>query len=170
MRIGTKGRPFYRIVVVDERKKRTGAYIDLIGTYNPLTQPKEIKIDQTKVDAWIAKGAQMSTGFMRIVGKAPQRPEQKVKNPGKLRSNTPAAEPAPEAQEAPSEDTAAQEEEITTEEAPAQEQENEEVTVPAEETASESEVEPTPEVTEDAPVAGEEAASDESETPSEEGK
>ena len=92
MRIGTKGRPFYRIVVVDERKKRTGSYIDLIGTYNPLSTPKEIKIDQEKVEAWTKKGAQMSTGFLRITGKAHQRPEGKIKNPGKLRSSTPAAE------------------------------------------------------------------------------
>ncbi len=79
MRIGAKKRPFYRIVVVDERKKRTGGYLDLIGTYNPLTDPKEIKIDQTKVDEWTKKGAQPSDGFLRIIGKAPQRQPRKPK-------------------------------------------------------------------------------------------
>lgn len=154
MRIGTKGRPFYRIVVVDERKKRTGGYIDQIGTYNPLTNPKEIKIDQVKVDEWKKKGAQFSTGFLRIIGQAPQRPAGKVRNPGKLRSNTPA-------EEAPVEEAPATEE-------PAQSEENENVEVPAEETA-ETAPEQTPETTEDVPVTGEEAPAEET-APEEEGK
>ena len=79
MRIGAKGRPFYRVVAVDERKKRTGAYLDLLGTYNPLTTPKEIKLDQTKIDEWMKKGAQPSDGFLRIIGKAKQRPERPAK-------------------------------------------------------------------------------------------
>lgn len=76
MRIGAKGRPFYRVVAVDERKKRTGAYLDLLGTYNPLTQPKEISLNQPKIDQWIKKGAIMSDGFLRIIGKAPLRKER----------------------------------------------------------------------------------------------
>ena len=73
MRIGSKKRPFYRVVAVDERRKRTGGYLELLGTYNPLTEPKEIKLNQPKIDEWIKKGAVMSTGFLRIIGKAPQR-------------------------------------------------------------------------------------------------
>jgi len=154
MRIGTKGRPFYRIVVVDERKKRTGAYIDLIGTYNPLSTPKEIKIDQEKVEAWTKKGAQMSTGFLRITGKAHQRPEGKVRNPGKLRSSTP-AEPKAEVEEAVPEATedAAVEQEVVTEieaEAPVEEV-AQEVEVSSDETPAEDAT-PEPEMTEDAPV------------------
>src|SRR2546430_1753752 len=42
MRIGATRRPFYRVVAVDERKKRTGSYLELLGTYNPLTQPKQL--------------------------------------------------------------------------------------------------------------------------------
>lgn len=79
MRIGTKKRPFYRVVAVDERKKRGGGYLELLGTYNPLTKPKEIKLDQVKIDDWIKKGAQLSDGFLRITGKAPQRPPRKPK-------------------------------------------------------------------------------------------
>lgn len=79
MRIGTRKRPFYRVVVVDERNKRTGSYIDLIGTYNPLTNPKEIILDQAKITDWTKKGAQMSHGFLRILGKAPQKPPRKPK-------------------------------------------------------------------------------------------
>ncbi|MBI2196740.1 30S ribosomal protein S16 [Candidatus Daviesbacteria bacterium] len=79
MRIGAKKKPFYRVVVLDERAKRTGAYIELLGTYNPLTEPKDIKLVQDRIDHWIKQGAQLSTGFLRIIGKAPQRPPRKPK-------------------------------------------------------------------------------------------
>src|SRR5438552_1412274 len=79
MRIGAKKLPFYRVVVVDERSKRTGAYIEAVGTYNPLTTPKDIKLKQDRVDHWIKQGAQMSVGYLRIIGKAPQRPPRKPK-------------------------------------------------------------------------------------------
>src|SRR3990167_4169458 len=79
MRIGAKQRPFYRVVAVDERSKRNGAYVELLGTYNPLTEPKEIKLNQERIDHWLKQGAQPSEGFLRIIGKAPQRPARKPK-------------------------------------------------------------------------------------------
>lgn len=79
MRIGAKKRPFYRVVAVDERSKRTGGYLELLGTYNPLTNPHEIKLSQDRIDHWIKQGAQMSDGFLRIIGKAPQKPPRKPK-------------------------------------------------------------------------------------------
>lgn len=79
MRIGAKKRPFYRVVAVDERKKRTGAYLENLGTYNPLTQPHEILLKQDRIDDWLKKGAVESDGFLRITGKAPQRPPRKPK-------------------------------------------------------------------------------------------
>lgn len=78
-RIGAKKKPFYRVVVVDERAKRTGVYLELLGTYNPLTEPKNIKLKQDRIDYWIKQGAQPSTGYLRIIGKAPQRPPRKPK-------------------------------------------------------------------------------------------
>jgi len=83
MRIGAKKKPFYRVVVVDERAKRTGAYIELLGTYNPLTEPKDIKLKQDRIDYWIKQGAQLSTGYLRIIGKAPQRLPRKPKKQSK---------------------------------------------------------------------------------------
>lgn len=77
MRIGARKKPFYRVVVVDERAKRTGAYVELLGTYNPLTEPKDIKLKKDRIDHWIKQGAQPSTGYLRIIGKAPQRPPRK---------------------------------------------------------------------------------------------
>lgn len=91
MRIGTNRRPFYRVVAVDEHKKRTGGYLELLGTYNPLTEPKEINLDQGKIDAWMKKGAQPSEGFLRIIGKAPQRPPRKPKKAPKEAPAAPAA-------------------------------------------------------------------------------
>lgn len=79
MRIGAKKRPFYRVVAVDERAKRTGTYAELLGTYNPLTEPKEIKLNQDRIDYWIKQGAQPSDGYLRIIGKASQRPPRKPK-------------------------------------------------------------------------------------------
>lgn len=79
MRIGTKKRPFYRVVVVDERAKRNGAFIEIVGTYNPLTEPKEILLKQDRIDDWVKKGAQISHGLLRITGKAPQKPLRKPK-------------------------------------------------------------------------------------------
>lgn len=94
MRIGAKKRPFYRVVAVDEHKKRTGAYLELLGTYNPLTEPKEIKLNQDRIDDWVKKGAQLSDGFLRITGKAPQRPPRKPKKEKKSAPLAPAEQVA----------------------------------------------------------------------------
>ncbi len=82
MRIGTKKRPFYRVVAVDERKKRTGKYIELLGTYNPLTEPKEIILKKDRIEHWIKLGAVLSDGYLRIIGKAPQRLPRQPKKAG----------------------------------------------------------------------------------------
>ena len=57
-RMGDKKSPFYRVVVADSRAPRDGKFIDIVGTYNPKTQPAEIKINSEKATEWINKGAQ----------------------------------------------------------------------------------------------------------------
>lgn len=57
-RLGDKKSPFYRVVVADSRYPRDGRFIEEIGTYNPLTDPAEVKIDAEKASKWIANGAQ----------------------------------------------------------------------------------------------------------------
>ncbi len=57
-RMGAKKAPFYRVVVADSRYPRDGRFIEIVGTYNPMTNPSEIKIDTEKVQEWMAKGAQ----------------------------------------------------------------------------------------------------------------
>ena len=57
-RMGSKKKPFYRIVAVDSASRRDGRALDYVGYYNPLTEPAEIKFDQDKVKSWIELGAQ----------------------------------------------------------------------------------------------------------------
>ena len=57
-RMGAKKAPFYRIVVADSRYPRDGRFIEEIGTYNPVANPTEVKVDAEKAKQWIANGAQ----------------------------------------------------------------------------------------------------------------
>lgn len=57
-RMGSKKRPFYRIVAADSRGPRDGKFIELIGTYNPVSQPAEIRVDEEKAMKWLRNGAQ----------------------------------------------------------------------------------------------------------------
>lgn len=57
-RLGDKKTPFYRVVVADSKSPRDGKFVEVIGTYNPLTNPAEIKIDNEKASAWLKNGAQ----------------------------------------------------------------------------------------------------------------
>ena len=57
-RVGAKKKPFYRVVVADSRYPRDGRFIEEIGTYNPLVEPSEFKVDEEKTKKWIANGAQ----------------------------------------------------------------------------------------------------------------
>ena len=57
-RMGAKKAPFYRVVVADSRYPRDGRFIEEIGTYNPLTEPADIKIDAEKAQKWLGNGAQ----------------------------------------------------------------------------------------------------------------
>ena len=55
-RRGSKKKPYYRIVVADERYPRDGRFIDTVGTYNSLTDPAEVRLDKEKIAAWYQKG------------------------------------------------------------------------------------------------------------------
>ena len=56
-RMGAKKAPFYRIIVADSRSPRDGRFIEELGTYNPLTNPAEIKVDAERVHQWVKNGA-----------------------------------------------------------------------------------------------------------------
>ncbi|HOQ76241.1 MAG TPA: 30S ribosomal protein S16 [Thermoclostridium sp.] len=66
-RIGAKKKPFYRIVVADSRSPRDGKFIEQIGTYNPLTNPSEIKVDVEKAKKWLSTGAQPTETVKKLL-------------------------------------------------------------------------------------------------------
>lgn len=69
-RVGAKKAPFYHIVVADSRSPRDGRIIEKIGTYNPMTEPSEIKIDKEKVEKWIKNGAKPTDTVRALIEKA----------------------------------------------------------------------------------------------------
>ena len=77
-RMGDKKSPFYRIVVADSRKARDGEYVDLVGTYNPLKTPEEVKIDVEKAKKWIANGAQPTDTVKALLKKNGVMEEKKA--------------------------------------------------------------------------------------------
>lgn len=68
-RHGSKKRPFYRIVVADQRFSRDGRFLEKLGTYNPLTDPAQIAVEKEKVEYWLSKGAQVSDTVKSILKK-----------------------------------------------------------------------------------------------------
>lgn len=69
-RIGKKKKPFYRVVVADSRFPRDGRFIEEIGTYNPLADPSEIKIDSEKALKWLKDGAQPTDTVRSLLKKS----------------------------------------------------------------------------------------------------
>ncbi len=69
-RMGSKNRPFYRIVVADARAPRDGEYIDMVGIYDPLTEPFTLRVDADKVREWLRKGAQPTDTVARLLARA----------------------------------------------------------------------------------------------------
>ena len=59
-RVGSKKNPIYRVVVADSRSPRDGRFIEIVGRYNPQTDPSLIELDEVKVKDWLSKGAQPS--------------------------------------------------------------------------------------------------------------
>ena len=68
-RLGAKKAPFYRLVVADSRFPRDGRFIEEIGTYDPMKQPAEIKIDNEKAISWMKNGAQPSDTVRALLKK-----------------------------------------------------------------------------------------------------
>ena len=68
-RMGAKHRPMYRIVVADSQAPRGGAYLEVIGNFNPLNDPETINIDEGKALAWLEKGAQPTETAYRLLAK-----------------------------------------------------------------------------------------------------
>ena len=69
-RHGAKKAPFYRVVVADSRSPRDGRFIDMVGRYNPCTDPSVIELDLEKIDEWIKQGAQPTDTVVRLIESA----------------------------------------------------------------------------------------------------
>jgi small subunit ribosomal protein S16 len=72
-RAGSKKRPFYRVTAIDERKQRDGRPLQFLGTYDPKPDQEDVNLDIEGIEAWLAKGAQMSDTVRSLVKRARQR-------------------------------------------------------------------------------------------------
>ena len=66
-RVGSKKNPIYRVVVADARSPRDGRFIEIVGRYNPQTDPSTIELDEEKVKDWLGKGAQPSAAVAKLI-------------------------------------------------------------------------------------------------------
>jgi small subunit ribosomal protein S16 len=147
-RMGSKGRPFYRVVVADQRSPRDGRFIENIGRYHPLNDPSVIEIDQDRALHWLRVGAQPSDQVRNLMQKVgiwdtfvAERPKAAVvstkpERPAKEKMSKKAQAKAAEAQKAPA--AAAPVAEVATPapaEAPSEVSADAEAPEPAEDTA-----------------------------------
>src|SRR5215203_5955216 len=71
MRMGAKGKPFYRVVVKEKRSKRDGAYLENLGTYNPMLNPSEVNLKHDRIQYWIGVGAQPTETVKSLIKNNP---------------------------------------------------------------------------------------------------
>ena len=69
-RLGSHKKPFYRMIVTDSKTRRNGPFIEILGTYDPLKEPSDIKIDMERAKFWLGRGAQPSDTAKRLMQKA----------------------------------------------------------------------------------------------------
>ncbi|MFA5103659.1 MAG: 30S ribosomal protein S16 [Candidatus Margulisiibacteriota bacterium] len=70
LRLGTRGKPFYRVVVMDESSARNSKTIEILGTYDPRKEPASFEVSKEKVEAWLKKGALPTDTVRKYLGKA----------------------------------------------------------------------------------------------------
>ncbi len=126
-RVGATKRPAYRVIAIDKRRSRDGRALEILGFYDPLTEPATVQLDRAKIQDWISTGAQPSDTVVKLMRQAendaaaaaaseagtPKRPTRATapKKPSKKAQSKKAAvaeaEPAPPADETPANDTEA---------------------------------------------------------------
>ena len=102
-RMGKKKQPSYRVVVADSRAPRDGAFVEVVGYYNPRTDPATVEIDVERAKLWLARGAQPSDRVARLLAakgviEAPPTPNRPRGTNKKGAAEAPAAAPAASAQ------------------------------------------------------------------------
>jgi len=96
MRAGAKKRPSYRMVAADSRRQRDGRFLEILGHYNPLSQPYELRVHKDRVEMWLSRGAQPSeqaASLLRSLGISMHRPQAPAERPAQP-AGMPAREPA----------------------------------------------------------------------------
>ena len=66
-RVGSKKNPIYRVIAADSRAPRDGKFLDIVGRYNPQTEPSTIDLDEAKVKDWLGKGVQPSEAVSKLI-------------------------------------------------------------------------------------------------------
>ena len=111
-RVGATKRPAYRVIAIDKRRSRDGRALEILGYYDPLTEPATVRLDTDKINTWIGKGAQPSDTVVKlmaqaeraaIAGSEPEKPKRATRSGSKpskkaaakaAQPEAPAAEPA----------------------------------------------------------------------------
>ena len=68
-RMGARKQPHYRVVVIEKERPRNGRPVEVVGTYNPRTNPATVELKRERVDYWVSKGAKMSDRVSKIVSR-----------------------------------------------------------------------------------------------------
>lgn len=68
-RVGARKQPYYRVVVIEKERARNGLSVEVVGTYNPRTQPASIDLKRERIEYWVSKGAKMSDRVSKIFAK-----------------------------------------------------------------------------------------------------
>lgn len=76
MRMGAKGKPFYRLVVKEKRSKRDGKYLENVGTYDPMASPADVKLNHERIQYWIGVGAQPTETVKSLIKHNPVQTEE----------------------------------------------------------------------------------------------
>ena len=95
-RRGARKQPYYRIVVIEKDRARDGRSVEVVGTYNPRTNPASIELKRDRVDYWTSKGAQLSDRVRKLVDKAPVAAAASAPEPAPASTPAPAGDDAPE--------------------------------------------------------------------------
>jgi small subunit ribosomal protein S16 len=70
-RMGARKQPYYRVVVIDKERARDGRALEIVGTYNPRTNPASVDLKRERIDYWVSKGAQLSDRVGKLMAKTP---------------------------------------------------------------------------------------------------
>ena len=90
-RVGATKRPAYRVIAIDKRRSRDGRALEILGFYDPLTDPATVKLDTERINAWIGKGAQPSDTVAKLMRQADRPAEPVVAEKPKRAARAPKA-------------------------------------------------------------------------------